>query len=163
MDHEGRVKPPASGGYPGSKGRESSYKNAVAAYVDVSVRVRYADTDRMGIVYHGTYPQYFEIGRSEFMREKGFTYRQFEEMGYHLVVTGIDIKYHNAATYDDLIFVRTSISDVKSRGLTFHYEIFKDDAIIVVGHTKHICVDGGKKPVRIPSDVMEIFRNASSA
>ena len=147
----------------GSRVRESHQKYAVAAYVDVPVRVRYADTDRMGIVYYGTYPQYFEIGRSEFMREKGFTYRQFEEMGYHLVVTGIDIKYHNAATYDDLIFVRTSISDVKSRGLTFHYEILKDDAIIVVGHTKHICVDGGMKPVRIPSDVMEIFRNASSA
>lgn len=168
MDHKGKVK----SGYPGapakrvagaSRAPESHGKNAVGAYADVPVRVRYADTDRMGIVYYGTYPQYFEIGRSEFMRGKGFTYRRFEEMGYHLVVTGIEIKYHNAATYDDLLFVRTSISDVKSRGLTFCYEIFKDGVIIVEGHTKHICVDGGRKPVRIPSDVMEIFRNASSA
>src|SRR5512135_2482064 len=92
-----------------SRVRENDGKNGAAnGYVDVPVRVRYADTDRMGIVYYGTYPQYFEIGRSEFMREKGFTYRQFEEMGYHLVVTGIDIKYHNGDTYDDLLIDRTS-------------------------------------------------------
>jgi acyl-CoA thioester hydrolase len=143
--------------------QENHGKDEAGAHVDVPVRVRYADTDRMGIVYYGTYPQYFETGRSEFMREMGFTYRQFEEMGYHLVVTGIDIKYHNAATYDDLLSVRTSLSDVKSRGVTFHYEIFKDGAKIVEGHTKHICVDGGRKPIRIPPDVVEIFRNASSA
>ena len=147
----------------GSRVMERHDKNGVDGCADVPVRVRYADTDRMGIVYYGTYPQYFEIGRSEFMREKGFTYRRFEEMGYHLVVTGIEITYHNAATYDDLLLVRTSISDVKSRGLTFHYEIYKDGAIIVEGHTKHICVDGGRKPVRIPSDVLEIFKNVSSS
>ena len=171
MDPEGRVLTGCSAvkgqgslqDAPPSRVKESHNKNAIGAYVDVPVRVRYADTDKMGIVYYGTYPQYFEIGRSEFMREKGFAYRKFEEMGYHLVVTGIDIKYHNAATYDDLLSVRTSLSDVKSRGLTFHYEIFKDGAIIVDGHTKHICVDGERKPIRIPSDVMEIFRNASSA
>ena len=157
MDQKYRVKGQ------GSRGQGEHCKNAVGDYVEVPVRVRYADTDRMGIVYYGTYPQYFEIGRSEFMRENGFTYRRFEEMGYHLVVTGIDIKYYNAATYDDLLSVRTSISDVKSRGLTFHYEIFKDGVIIVEGHTKHICVDGGRKPVRIPSDVLEIFKNVSSA
>jgi len=157
MDQKGRVRGPGSG----VQSRDNN--DRAGGYVDVPVRVRYADTDRMGIVYYGTYPQYFEIGRSEFMRDKGFTYRQFEEMGYHLVVTGIDIKYYNAATYDDLLHVRTSISDVKSRGLTFHYEIFKDGVIIVEGHTKHICVDGGRKPVRIPSDVLEIFKNVSSA
>jgi len=162
MNLEERVKgDPQAGTRPRVKGKDRNH--VAGGYVDVPVRVRYADTDRMGIVYYGTYPQYFEIGRSEFMREKGFTYRQFEEMGYHLVVTGIDIKYYNAVTYDDLLSVRTSISDVKSRGLTFHYEIFKDGVIIVEGHTKHICVDGGRKPVRIPSDVLEIFKNVSSA
>ncbi len=161
MERNVKGQPPASG-YPGSGVKKGHHTHAENAHVDVPVRVRYADTDRMGIVYYGTYPQYFEIGRSEFMREKGFTYRQFEEMGYHLVVTGIDIKYYNAATYDDLLTVRTSIAEVQSRGLTFHYEIYKDGALIVKGHTKHVCVDGGKKTVRIPPDVMEIFRNASA-
>ncbi len=137
--------------------------NHSGAYVDVPVRVRYADTDKMGIVYYGTYPQYFEIGRSEFMRAKGYTYRQFEEMGFHLVVTGIDIRYHNAATYDDLLNVRTSLAEVKSRGLTFHYEVFNDGVMVVEGHTQHICVNIGRKPVRIPSEIMEVFKNASSS
>jgi acyl-CoA thioester hydrolase len=162
MDHEERTESRESG-LTGATFRETDCRNAAAPYVEAAVRVRYADTDRMGIVYYGTYPQYFEIGRSEFMREKGFTYRQFEEMGYHLVVTGIDITYHNGATYDDLLCVRTSVAEVKSRGLTFHYDIFKDGVSIVEGNTKHICVDGGRKAVRIPSAIAEIFRNASSA
>ncbi|HVN25528.1 MAG TPA: thioesterase family protein [Syntrophorhabdales bacterium] len=154
MDSKDRVK--------GQSARGTADNNA-DGHVDVPVRVRYADTDRMGIVYYGTYPQYFEIGRSEFMREKGFTYREFEEMGYHLVVTGINVRYHSAATYDDLLNVRTSLADVKSRGVTFHYEVFKDGEIVVEGHTQHICVDRGRKPVRIPPEVMELFKNASSA
>ena len=157
MDHKGRVRGPGAGV------QTDNNHDQNGAYVDVPIRVRYADTDKMGIVYYGTYPQYFEIGRSEFMREKGFTYRQFEEMGYFLVVTGIDIKYHNAATYDDLIFVRTSLAEVKSRGVAFHYEIFKDGCMIVDGNTRHICVDRSKKPVRIPAHFMEVFKNASSA
>jgi len=162
MNLEDRVTPPANG-YPGARVTEKNCANQNGAYVDVPVRVRYADTDKMGIVYYGTYPQYFEIGRSEFMREKGFTYREFEEAGYFLVVTGIDIKYHNAATYDDLIKVRTSLAEVKSRGVTFHYEIFKDGLLIVDGNTRHICVDRERKPIRIPADFMEVFKNASSA
>ncbi len=97
------------------------------------------------------------------MRAKGYTYRQFEEMGFHLVVTGIDIRYHNAATYDDLLNVRTSLAEVKSRGLTFHYEVFNDGVMVVEGHTQHICVNIGRKPVRIPSEIMEVFKNASSS
>ena len=62
-------------------------------YVDVPLRVRYADTDRMGIVYYGSYPAYFEVARSEYMREKGFPYRKLEEMGYFLVVAGMEVKY----------------------------------------------------------------------
>jgi acyl-CoA thioester hydrolase len=157
MDHEHRVRGQGSGV------QENHYENAVSAHVDVPVRVRYGDTDRMGIVYYGTYPYYFEIGRSEFMREKGFAYRRLEEMGYYLVVTGVDIKYYNGATYDDLLTIRTSIVELKSRGLTFHYQIYKDDTIIVKGNTKHVCVDDGRKTVRIPPDVMEILKNASLA
>ena len=76
----------------------------------VEVEVRYAETDQMGVVYYVTYPFYFEIGRSEFMRTKGFTYREFEERGFHLVVVSMEAKYHGNATYDDLITVKTGIS-----------------------------------------------------
>ncbi len=131
-------------------------------FTETIIRVRYADTDRMGVVYHGKYSVYFEIGRSEYIREMGFTYRDFEEMGYQLVVVGLEAKYYNSATYDDLLTVRTGISELKSRGLTFHYEIYKNGNIIVEGKTKHICVNSGKKPVVIPSPLIEILKDAKS-
>jgi acyl-CoA thioester hydrolase len=127
--------------------------------INVAIRVRYADTDKMGIVYHGTYPVYFEVGRSEYIRKKGFTYRDFEEMGYQLVVVGLEAKYYGSATYDDLITVKTGISELKSRGLTFHYEIYKNGNMIVEGKTKHICLNAGKKPVVIPSPLFEILKD----
>ena len=145
-----------------SRGQESHNKNAVCPYIDVSVRVRYADTDRMGIVYYGNYPQYFEIGRSEYMRERGFPYRELEEMGYNLVVVGLEAKYHNSAVYDDLLIVKTAISNLMSRGLTFHYEIYKDETMIVDGMTKHICQNPDKKPVLLPPNLLEVLKDVKS-
>jgi len=131
--------------------------------VDFPIRVRYADTDKMGIVYYGTYPVYFEIGRSEYMREKGFVYRNFEEQGYHLVVVNLEVKYYNSATYDDLLIVRTSISELKSRGITFCYEIYKDGTLVVEGKTKHICTNSERKSSSMPPHLLKILKDAESA
>jgi acyl-CoA thioester hydrolase len=116
----------------------------------------------MGVVYYGTYPVYFEVGRAEYMRAKGYPYRKFEETGFRLVVVGMEAKYYSNATYDDLITVRTSISELKSRGLTFHYEIFRDGALIVEGNTRHICTNSDKKTVVIPPSLFEILKDAKS-
>lgn len=131
-------------------------------WVDVPIRVRYADTDRMGIVYHGFYPMYFETGRTEFMREKGCEYRAFEDMGFHLVVTALEAKYHSTATYDDLLIVRTAVSEVKSRGVTFEYHIFHDGTLVVEGRTRHICMNGEKKAIRLPSSLLDFLKNVES-
>lgn len=139
-----------------SIGRESHGK---LDYVETSIRVRYADTDTMGVVYYGTYPIYFEVGRAEYMRSKGFPYRKFEETGFHLVVVHLEAKYYNTATYDDLLTVRTSITELKSRGLAFHYEVFRDGALIVEGKTKHICTNSDKKTVVIPPSLFEILKD----
>ena len=130
-------------------------------FIEVPVRVRYADTDRMGVVYYGTYPIYFEIGRSEFMRKRGFTYREFEDMGYYLVVVGMEVQYYSSATYDDLLIVKTKISELKSRGLTFHYEIYKEGNLVVEGKTKHICINSSKKTAIIPSQLLKVLRDVS--
>jgi len=132
------------------------------SYVDVPLRVRYADTDRMGIVYYGTYPVYFEVGRSEFMRAKGFPYKELEEQGYHLVVTGMEIRYLNPALYDDMLAVRTSVADVQSRGVTFHYTVRRDGVTVVEGKTRHLCVTVDRKPTRLPVFLIEALRNAGS-
>jgi acyl-CoA thioester hydrolase len=128
-------------------------------HVDVPLRVRYADTDMMGIVYYGTYPVYLEVARSEFMREKGFSYRSVEEMGYRLVVASMEIKYYNPAVYDDLLTIRTSVSDIQSRGLTFNYEIMKEGTTVVKGKTRHICVNADRKPTRIPALLLQVLQN----
>lgn len=130
-------------------------------YVETPIRVRYADTDTMGVVYYGTYPIYFEVGRAEYMRSKGFPYKKFEETGFHLVVVHLEAKYYNTAAYDDLLTVRTSITELKSRGLVFHYEVFRDGALIVEGKTKHICTNSDKKTVVIPPSLFEILKDVN--
>jgi len=133
-----------------------------SGFVDVPVRVRYADTDKMGIVYYGNYPIFFEMGRSEYMREKGFTYREFEDMGYYLVVVGMEVQYYNTAAYDDLLIVKTRISELKSRGLTFHYIIYRDGNLIVEGKTRHVCPNTNKQPVLIPQYLFNVLRDVDA-
>ena len=131
-------------------------------YVDVPLRVRYADTDQMGIVYYGSYPVYFEVARSEFMRERGLTYRQLEDMGYFLVVAGMEVRYKGTAAYDDLLSIRTSVTDIQSRGVTFQYLVLRDGLTVVEGKTRHICVSAERKPRRLPPFLLEILRNGHS-
>ncbi len=131
-------------------------------YVDVPLRVRYADTDQMGIVYYGSYPVYFEVARSEFMRERGLTYRQLEDMGYFLVVAGMEVRYKGTAAYDDLLSIRTSVTDIQSRGVTFEYLVLREGTTVVEGKTRHICVSAERKPRRLPPFLLEILRNGHS-
>lgn len=137
---------------------QTSREGPTDQYVDTTIRVRYAETDLMGVVYHANYPIFFEMGRSEFMREKGFTYRDFEASGYRLVVTALEAKYHNSATYDDVITVRTRVSELQSRGLTFQYAIYKENTLLVEGKTKHLCINSNKKPVMIPPELLKILK-----
>jgi acyl-CoA thioester hydrolase len=128
-------------------------------FVETPIRVRYADTDQMGIVYYGNYPAFFEVGRSEYMRQKGYPYRDVEGMGYYFVVVNLEAKYYSNATYDDIVVVKTRISELKSRGITFHYVVTRDGTLVVEGSTKHICVNSDKKPVTIPQKIIDILRD----
>ena len=80
-------------------------------------------------------------------------------MGYRLIVAGLEIKYYNPAVYDDLLTIRTSVSDVQSRGLTFNYEIMKDGTTVIRGKTRHICVNTDRKPTRIPASLLQVLKN----
>ena len=131
-------------------------------YVDVPLRVRYADTDQMGIVYYGAYPAYFEVARSEFMRERGLTYRKLEDLGYFLVVAGMEVKYYNPAVYDDLLTIRTSVPSIQSRGVTFEYLILRESVTVVQARTRHICVSSDRKPRRLPHFLIESLQDGHS-
>src|SRR5258706_11914189 len=126
--------------------------------VEHSIRVRYAETDRMGIVYHAHYLVWFEIGRTEFCRAAGIPYRQMEEEGILIPVTGVNCTYRRAARYDDFITIRTRMGDVGSRGLTFFYEIVAEGGTLLAeGSTRHLFTDLKTKPIRIPEKIRARF------
>ena len=94
---------------------------------ETQTRVRYAETDQMGIVYYGNYAQYFEIGRVESIRQLGYSYREMEEDGVMLPVVEVHIKYLRSAVYDDLLTIKTTLRDLPvDPKITFHSEVFNE-------------------------------------
>jgi acyl-CoA thioester hydrolase len=124
--------------------------------VETRLRVRYSETDRMGIVYHGHYISWFEIGRTEYCRAAGVPYRRLEDSGLWILVTVVECRYRRSARYDDEVRVATSLSELASRGLAFAYEVFDAEGRrLAEGATRHVFADAGGKPVRAPADVVE--------
>ncbi|HKM81989.1 MAG TPA: thioesterase family protein [Candidatus Acidoferrum sp.] len=115
---------------------------------DVTIRVRYAETDQMGVVYHSNFLIWFEVGRVELMRALGFDYKQLEaEHDTYMVVADVHCRYHHPARYDELLTVRARILEAKSRTLKFGYEVFRqsDQKLLATGHTIHIaCTRAGQ-------------------
>jgi acyl-CoA thioester hydrolase len=110
-------------------------------YHDVTVRVRYAETDQMGVVYHSNYLIWFEVGRVEIMRSLGFDYKQMEiQDDCYLVVADVHCRFHHPARYDELLIVRTRILEAKNRVLKFGYEILRqhDEQLLATGDTTHV-------------------------
>ena len=120
--------------------------------VDVDIRVRYAETDQMGVAYYANYLVWFEVGRSEFCRKRGFGYTDLEALGYKLVVSDVSCRYRNSARYDEVVIVRTWLKGVNKRMITFGYQILHKDQeeVIAEGETRHICVDSKGKTKSLP-------------
>ena len=95
-------------------------------YFDYVLRTRYAETDQMGVVYYGNYPQYLELGRVEWLRSIGFTYKAMEEEGVMMPVVSLQIQYKKPALYDELITIRTKLKELHSTKIEFNYEILNE-------------------------------------
>ena len=123
------------------------------------VRVRYAETDQMGVVYYANYLVWFEVGRTEWLRETGWTYRTMEDEGLVLPVIEARCEYRQPARYDDELEVRTGGRLVSAVRLAFDYEVVRraDAVIVAVGHTVHATLDGRGRPVRIPARVKALL------
>jgi acyl-CoA thioester hydrolase len=120
---------------------------------ETEVRVRYAETDQMGIVHHANYLVWFEAGRSEFCRSKGFSYKEMEEEEDALmVVAEAYCRYKSPAHYDDVLTIRTQIGEIRSRSLRFIYEVYRasDDTLIAEAETLHLVTDKDKKVRSLP-------------
>jgi acyl-CoA thioester hydrolase len=124
---------------------------------EFSVRVRYAETDQMGVVYHGNYAQYFEMGRVEWLRNLGISYKWMEENGVMLPVVSLQMNYKKPARYDDLLRVKTILKSQTSVKIEFDYEIYNEENnLLTTGYSMLVFVDMKTgRPMVPPSYVTE--------
>lgn len=121
---------------------------------ETEIRVRYAETDQMGVVHHSNYLVWFELGRSELCRSRGFSYKEMEEASNALlVVAEAYVRYKSPAFYEDILTIRTKVIEIRSRSLRFFYEIYRllDDKLIAEGETLHVVTDPSKKVRTLPA------------
>jgi len=123
-------------------------------------RVIYGDCDSMAIVYYANYLRLFEIGRTEFLRELGVTYREVEDSGFFLPTTEAYLKYLKPALYDDSLTIETVIGFVKRASSRFDYVIYRGEDVIVQGHTIHACLDREDRIVRLPDSLLGLLKGA---
>jgi acyl-CoA thioester hydrolase len=125
-----------------------------------AIRVRYCETDKMGVVHHSSYINFFEIGRTEYLRGLGVAYSEIEKTGVRLVVAEINCKYKANAYYDEQILIRTWISELTKVRVCFEYKIHRlpDNKLLVSGKTILACVDMQGKPCRIPAKIYNLLK-----
>ena len=130
--------------------------------VETTLRVRYAETDAMGIVYHANYLVWFEVGRGDYFRARGQDYSDWEHRGYLLPVSEAHARYHAPAGYGDLVVVRTWVDQIRSRGITLGYEVRDANTRqrLVTGWTKHICVDREGRARRLPDAMIQSWEGS---
>lgn len=124
------------------------------------VTVRYAETDMMGVVYHGSYLPWFEIGRTTLLKELGLPYRKLEEAGYRLPVLEVAAKYLRPAVYDDTVTIITRMHERPLLRIRLEYEVKRGEELLATGSTVHAFIDREGKPVRPPPAVVAVFKAA---
>jgi acyl-CoA thioester hydrolase len=117
---------------------------------DTTIRVRYAETDRMGLLHHATYFVYFEQARTELLRQRGVSYRDIEDAGFFLVVIDIGCKFKRPARYDDELTVRTTVERVTHVKIVHRYEVRRGHELLAEGHSTLACVDREGAPQPLP-------------
>jgi acyl-CoA thioester hydrolase len=122
---------------------------------EITLRVRYAETDRMGLVHNANYLVYFEQGRTELLRVNGLSYKDLEDQGYLLVLTKADIRYRTPARYDDVLTIRTSVTRMTMVRIDHRYEILRSGMLVAEGTTTLACVDREGRVQALPEYLRE--------
>lgn len=144
--------------------RVNARNNHVGVVSESRVRVRYAETDQMGVVYHANHFIWFEIGRVDLMRQLGFNYRDLErDHGCFIPVVDARCRYKAPAHYDDEIIVRTHIKNVRESVIHFGYELVRasDGELLAEGETTHMVIDAKMKAAPLPPAFLKVFREAA--
>ncbi|MDQ6924932.1 MAG: acyl-CoA thioesterase [Candidatus Eremiobacteraeota bacterium] len=123
------------------------------------LRVRYAETDQMGVVYYANYLVWCEVGRTDFVRAAGMSYREMEAMGVGLAVIDASLRFHAAATYDDRVRIETRLTELRSRTITFEYTIANAETQerLATASTRLIAVDRHRRPSTLPLNIRALF------
>jgi acyl-CoA thioester hydrolase len=133
------------------------------AFNETRLRVRYAETDQMGVVYHSNHLIWFEVGRVELMRQMGFSYRDMErDDGCFIAVAEVKCRYRAPVYYDDEVLIRTRLKTVRESVVVFSYELVRADnqALVAEGETTHIVTDAKMKVAPLPEKYLTAFRAA---
>jgi acyl-CoA thioester hydrolase len=152
-----------STGTTSGKGRDFSEnvpENSSEVFSETTVRVRYVETDQMGVVYHGHYYVYFEIGRVELMRARGVAYKEMEEQDdSYIVVAESHCRHLRPARYDDLLRIRTRVVESRRRIIRFAYEILNDETreLLATGETLHVVCNREGRPKALPEKYRALF------
>ena len=126
------------------------------------IRVRYEETDNMGVVYYGNYFTWFEVARTEYLRALGVSYREMEKEGTYLMVAQASCRYRSPARYDDLVRIESWISEIKSSSLKFGYKLFVQDRLIATGDSVHVFTNKSARPIRIPQGFKAVITSDRS-
>jgi acyl-CoA thioester hydrolase len=118
---------------------------------ETTIRVRYAETDRMGLLHHANYIVYFEQARTELLRNRGWSYREIEDAGHFLVIVEVGCKFKRPAHYDDLLTIKTIVEKVTHVKIVHRYEVRRDGLLLAEGHSTLACVDGEGRPQPLPA------------
>ena len=124
------------------------------------LRVRFFETDLMGIVHHAAYLTYVEAGRVEYLRRRGADYRALTERGFHMPVVEAHLEYKKSSRFDDELIVETRLGAKSRVTVRFDYRVLRGEELLVRGHTLLACVDDAHKPRRIPEDIARMLLSA---
>lgn len=122
---------------------------------ETRIVVRFCETDLMGIVHHANYLQYFEVGRVEWLKERGFSYEKWMSAGLHLPVVEANVRYRKAARFDDELIIETRVVETTRVTMRFGYRVRRGDVLIAEGDTLLACVDDRMIPRRLPKEIGE--------
>ena len=124
---------------------------------ETDIRVRYQETDNMGVVYYANYFVWFEVARTEYLRSLGISYKDLENKGMFLMVATASCKYKSPAKYDDMVRIQTWIPKMKNSSLQFEHKLFVGDRLIATGESVHVFTNTSGKPIRIPDDIRDLY------
>src|SRR5436305_1817003 len=123
---------------------------------EIQIRVRYAETDRMGLLHHANYLVYFEQARTELLRARGVTYKDLEDQGFLLVLTRVEARYRSPARYDDVLTLRTTVTRTTAVRIEHRYEVLRDGTLVAEGETTLACVDRDGRLQALPEWLQEV-------